>query len=454
MIGYMDVKVQAHNPDFPLEPVYVFVNSAQSFRIKNVPKRIGKWDITNVYVNVSYPDNTTVSKECVPNGCVWVGTVAGCSTSGTSTNGFVVTASGIDEDGNAVSNYVLGAGDLYVKKLDGTISPETTAARMYFYDTTPTSPRTGDAVFISGVMNVWDGTEWTPCADLSGKQDALTEAQISAIDSVVDERATVVKYTDGTISSFNIVGELGENSIPNKGNAVEVKIGSSVTSIWDSAFLGCMNLTSVTIPDSVTNIGAYTFSGCSGLTTVTIPDSITYIGDSAFYGCSGLTIVTIPDGVTIIGDSAFYGCSGLTSVTIPDSITYIGYLAFHGCSSLTSVVFYGMTLEQVQQMDNYPWDIEDTSIIKTWNDASKEWVEGQGYLSSIPNTYKTYADTVSSLSGDGYATQTWVGQQGYITSSYPVKNDGGVANAKAMTQQAYDALQTYDATTLYVITES
>lgn len=54
-------------------------------------------------------------------------------------------------------------------------------------------------------------------------------------------------------------------------------------------------------------------------------------------------------------------------------------------------------------MPNYSWGIEDTSIISTWNDASKEWVEGQGYLTSIPNTYKTYSDTISSLSGDGYA---------------------------------------------------
>lgn len=38
--------------------------------------------------------------------------------------------------------------------------------------------------------------------------------------------------------------------------------------------------------------------------------------------------------------------------------------------------------------------------------ATEEWVEGQGYLSSIPNTYKTYSDTISSLSNDGYVTTT------------------------------------------------
>lgn len=162
MIGTIDILLQAHNPNFPLEPVFTFVNSAQSFRIRNVPKKIGQWSITAVTVNLSYPDNSTISKECILTGGVWVATVAGCATSGTCENGFVVTASGVDENGQTVSNYVLGAGNLYVKNLDGTIAPGTTAARMYFYDTAPAQPKKGDAAFITGTLNVWDGTSWKP----------------------------------------------------------------------------------------------------------------------------------------------------------------------------------------------------------------------------------------------------------------------------------------------------
>ena len=92
-----------------------------------------------------------------------------------------------------------------------------------------------------------------------------------------------------------------------------------LTTISDSMFAECKDLTSVTIPDSVTSIGSYAFRDCSGLTSVTIPDSVTSIGEWAFYGCSRLTSVTIPDSVTSIGEYAFYGCSSLTSVTIPDS---------------------------------------------------------------------------------------------------------------------------------------
>ena len=174
-----------------------------------------------------------------------------------------------------------------------------------------------------------------------------------------------------------------------------------VTSIGDSAFLGCSGLTSITIGNSVTSIGNEAFSGCyklvevinkSGLnitkgsrdngyiayyslnvkkdgtsdivnkegylfytydnvnyllayvgsdTDLTLPDDYNgqkyKLNNSAFYNCSGLTSVTIPNSVISIGNYAFYGCSGLTSVTIPDSVTSIGGDAFGGCSDLTSV---------------------------------------------------------------------------------------------------------------------
>ena len=156
-------------------------------------------------------------------------------------------------------------------------------------------------------------------------------------------------------------------------------IGSSVTSIGESAFARCTNLSqlvigngqetltiqsntfsscpittlylgrnvndyvnfksleTLTIGSSVTSIGDEAFYGCSKLTAVEIPNSVTSIGERAFYGCSGLTSVEIPNSVTSIGESAFYGCSGLTSVEIPSSVTSIGERAFYGCERLHSV---------------------------------------------------------------------------------------------------------------------
>ena len=112
----------------------------------------------------------------------------------------------------------------------------------------------------------------------------------------------------------------------------------SVTSIGDSAFAYCSELTSVTIPDSVTSIGEDAFEYCSGLTSVTINNSVTYIGRCAFWYCSGLTSVKIPNLVTSISAYAFAACSKLTNVTIPNSVTSIENGAFENCRGLTSII--------------------------------------------------------------------------------------------------------------------
>ena len=148
--------------------------------------------------------------------------------------------------------------------------------------------------------------------------------------------------------------------------------GVSVTSIGDSAFLGCYGMTSINIPDSVTTIAFAAFYRCTSLRSVTVPSSVTSLGDYAFEGCTSLisikvddanadyttvdgvlfdksrsTLVcypggktgsyTIPDSVTSIGSAAFSDCSNLTSITIPTSVTTIGRGAFHNCTVLTSV---------------------------------------------------------------------------------------------------------------------
>ncbi len=141
---------------------------------------------------------------------------------------------------------------------------------------------------------------------------------------------------NGAITITGYTGSGGVVVIPSATN------GYPVTSIGNSAFVNCINLTSVTIPDSVTNIGSVfppggAFHGCINLTSVTMGNGVTSIGGGAFSHCSSLTNITIPNSVTSIGGNAFSYCSSLTSVSIPNSAINIGQYSFNWCTSLTNV---------------------------------------------------------------------------------------------------------------------
>ena len=89
----------------------------------------------------------------------------------------------------------------------------------------------------------------------------------------------------------------------------------NVTSIGESAFNGCMDLTAVTLPDGLEAIWELAFASCMNLTSITLPDGLLGIGYCAF-SLSGLTSVNIPASVTSLHSTAFQSCFYLTEINV------------------------------------------------------------------------------------------------------------------------------------------
>jgi hypothetical protein len=214
--------------------------------------------------------------------------------------------------------------------------------------------------------------------------DNLTEITVdplnlaySSLDGVLfnQSQTTLIECPGGKTGSYTVptsVTSLAQSSFNYCYNLTSVTIGANVTNIGNYAFDSCGSLTNITVPMSVTSIGAGAFASCDNLTEITVdplnlayssldgvlfnqsqttliecpggktgsytvPASVISIAQSSFQYCYRLTSVTIGTNVTSIGDYAFSVCLGLTNIVIGTNVTGIGNYAFYVCTSLSSV---------------------------------------------------------------------------------------------------------------------
>ena len=156
-----------------------------------------------------------------------------------------------------------------------------------------------------------------------------------------DVRYSFNKYTGKlTISGTGDMMDLppsGWGGFKDQIKSVEIKYG--VTSIHNSAFSSCTELTSVTLPSTLTSIGKYAFYRCWNLESITLPKNLKSVGSYAFADCNSLKTVTFPANVTFVSTGLFHGCENLTGVTFQGHIKGIANQAFYLCESLTGLDF-------------------------------------------------------------------------------------------------------------------
>lgn len=221
MIGTYDIKVNAAKPNMPLLPLFAFNGSPSSLRLLGVPKDIGNWKITRVYITTLTPDNLTTSIDCVRNGNVYVGTLQGCSTSGKVTNGFTIYADGKDENNNDVTGYCLGKGDVVIMDADPNVSRMVEKYTCRVLNELPVTPTIGDVYLTNGKIQIFNGSEWVSDTIPSKVSDLTNDAgyiTASAIPSNLGAFTNDVGYVTAsaipsTVGSFtNDVGYLTSSS--------------------------------------------------------------------------------------------------------------------------------------------------------------------------------------------------------------------------------------------------
>jgi hypothetical protein len=185
-------------------------------------------------------------------------------------------------------------------------------------------------------------------------------------------------------------------------------IPGSVTNIGVGAFASCLGLTAFTVDatssfyssvDGVlfdkrqTTLIAYP-GGLGG--NYTVPNGVTSIGDSAFQFCTNLTSVTIPASVTTIGVAAFQVCLSLTNVAIGSGVTSVGDYSFAYCDHLANIYFSGNAPSFGMDVFEY-----DPTTLYYFLDATG-WPSSEAYVWQVVQPLYTYTTNSGTITITGF----------------------------------------------------
>ena len=98
-------------------------------------------------------------------------------------------------------------------------------------------------------------------------------------------------------------------------------MSTTITTIGDSAFEGCTNITEMQLTNALTTVGSRAFAS-TGLIMIVIPASVNNVervGSNVFDNCQDLATVIFLN--NILGDMMFIDCVGLETISLPYMVT-------------------------------------------------------------------------------------------------------------------------------------
>jgi hypothetical protein len=111
------------------------------------------------------------------------------------------------------------------------------------------------------------------------------------------------------------------------GSEAAVRIVNTIKRLDIGCFYECQTISTVIFESGSTllSIGESAFEGCLSLSSIFIPSSVEILGKWCFYGCKSLSTVTFESGsqLSSIAEDAFWKCSSLSSICCPSSLQTI-----------------------------------------------------------------------------------------------------------------------------------
>ena len=142
------------------------------------------------------------------------------------------------------------------------------------------------------------------------------------------DRITTITVAEGVTSvGANAFADIAAMTADGTLVTLNVSLPSTLETIGDDAFAGCVSLLQIGLPGNLTTLGNAAFQN-SGLVQIGLPDSVSMLGTHVFDGCTSLSAVSLSPAVYIIPDYAFAGCTALTAVQIPEGVVAITESAF------------------------------------------------------------------------------------------------------------------------------